>query len=75
MNTYYLNINQQDNSGYNYEVHKELCRYCFPYRSNFIKLGSFVYESNAILKAKNSFPYMASKIDGCKHCCHSINND
>lgn len=72
---YYLNSNmQQSYNGGNYEIHKETCQYYYKYisGSNFIYLGIFYNDFDALNAAKRQYPNVANKIDGCAYCCHSI---
>ena len=73
--TYYLNKNKQSTqSGSNYEIHKEICPYYYNYTdgNNFIRLGVYNNDFDALAAAKNRFPSNAHEIDGCAHCCPSI---
>lgn len=72
---YYLNSNKQSSdSGCNYEIHKETCPYYYNYKSgnNFIYLGYFYSERDALIEAKRQYPKNAHEIDGCAYCCASI---
>jgi len=72
---YYLNSNPQPSyNGGNYEIHKETCQYYYKYISggNFIYLGTFYNDVDALNAAKRQYPNAANRIDGCVYCCHSI---
>ncbi|MDE6141508.1 MAG: hypothetical protein K2G03_02790 [Bacilli bacterium] len=67
MTNYYLNLNVQSNG--DYEVHKETCHYYYLYKdgNNFVLLGAFYNEIEAVKYAKRKYPNY--KIDGCAYCC------
>ena len=67
MTNYYLNLNAQYNG--DYEVHKESCPFYYNYKigGNFIYIGAFINEQDAVKRAKMLYPVY--KIDGCAHCC------
>ena len=67
MLNYYLNSNAQSNG--DHEVHKETCPYYYNYKigGNFIYIGTFFNEQEAVKQAKKLYPVY--KIDGCAHCC------
>ena len=72
---YYLNRNPQPSyNGGNYEIHKENCQYYYKYISggNFIYLGIFYSDVDALNYAKRQYQNIANKIDGCAYCCRSI---
>ena len=72
---YYLNENLQPSyNGGNYEIHREICPYYYKYTSggNFICLGTFYSEIDALNAARRQFPQVANKIDGCAYCCSII---
>ena len=76
-NNYYLNTTRQSlTSGGNYEIHKGTCPYYYKYRAgfNFVFLGGFITDRDALSFAKRAYPAKCSYIDGCAHCCKSINN-
>ena len=73
---YYINNNIQPSySGGHYEIHKEICPYYYKHinGNNFLYLGVFYSDIDALNYAKRQYPHVASKIDGCAHCCPSIN--
>ena len=72
---YYLNSNTQPSyNGGNYEIHKETCPYYYKYTngSNFIYLGIFNSDVDALNAARRQYPNAANRIDGCAYCCRSI---
>lgn len=74
---YYINTKKQPiASGGNYEIHKENCPYYFNYRNgnNFIYLGEFSSEIDALNYAKRVYSDNSEEIDGCAHCCPLIHN-
>jgi hypothetical protein len=75
MNYYYLNKNKQPiSAGGNYELHKSTCPYYYNYKdgNNFIYIGYFGSDINALNACKQRFPSNAYEIDGCAYCCPSI---
>lgn len=72
---YYLNINKQpEANGSNYELHKITCEfYQNGNKDNFIYVGSFVNDYLALMSVKARYFKYAKHIDGCCHCCPSIN--
>ena len=74
MSKYILNKNKQDSpSGENYEVHNEDTCNRLPLRENRLSLGYFDNCKDAVIKAKNDYPYWVKDIDGCYWCasaCH-----
>ena len=76
MYCYYLNMNKQaTSSGGNYELHKDNCIYCNPYSPLFELIGYYVDDKTALQAAKQQFPEIANKIDGCYFCCKSIHKN
>jgi hypothetical protein len=76
MNEYFLNINEQNsNAGSNYELHKSSCPYCDTLNPNFISIGNYYTDEEALIMAKYKNPKIADKIDGCAKCCPSINEE
>jgi len=72
---YYLNSTSQPiYNGGNYEIHKETCQYYYKYASgvNFIYLGIFYNDVDALNVAKRQYPNATNRIDGCAYYCHSI---
>lgn len=72
---YYLNSNLQPSDvGGNFEIHKETCQYHYKniYGGNFIYLGIYYNDIDALNVAKRQYPNAANKIDGCAYCCRSI---
>ena len=65
---YYVNRRRQNDSGFNYEVHKEKC---FWMPSDALYLGEFYSSEEALRKAKETYP----DADGCAYCCPEINHD
>lgn len=75
---YYLHRDKQpETDGGHYEIHKSNCIYYIFYKGhgNFIELGSFSSDIDALNYAKNTYTTYAPDIDGCKRCCSSINSD
>ncbi|MBQ9014247.1 MAG: hypothetical protein IJ094_11985 [Bacilli bacterium] len=72
MARYFINKNAQSNG--DHEIHKSSCihYYLFKTGNNFEELGVFLSDAEAIVYAKNKYPYWI--IDGCYHCCPSIHN-
>ncbi len=74
MPQYCLNSNPQTESG-DHEVHQIWPQACtrLPERRNQIDLGHHINCHSAILDAKERYPLIASRIDGCFYCsgeCH-----
>lgn len=72
---YYLNKNKQPYyNGGNYELHKAICPYYYNNinGNNFIFIGDFTREIEALKEAQRRFPSNAHEIDGCAHCCPNI---
>ena len=69
MYTYYINMNAQSNG--DHEIHKSSCIYYILYKSgnNFENLGIFLSDAEAVVYAKNKYPYWT--VDGCSKCCPS----
>lgn len=72
---YFLNRYKQPNyNGGNYELHKEICPYYYRYieGNNFIYIGDFVSDIEALQETQKKFPTKKNEIDGCAHCCPVI---
>lgn len=72
---YYLNNNRQPSSaGGNYELHKSTCPYYYYYNNgnNFVYIGYYSSDMDALKESMKLFPNISNKIDGCIHCCPSI---
>ena len=69
MYTYFINMNAQSNG--DHEIHKSTCIYYNLYHAgnNFVDLGIFLSDAEAIVYAKNKYPYWT--VDGCYRCCPS----
>ena len=67
---YCLNKHAQQNG--DHEIHKEICPFYQLHKNggNFIYLGIFKNEHDALSNAKRNYPHLHA--DGCFCCCKSI---
>ena len=66
METYYVNMNAQDNG--DHEVHTSKCKY-LPNPENRLYLGVFDNCHDAVIKAKEHY----SQSNGCYYCSNECN--
>lgn len=75
MPRYCLNSNAQSDSG-DYEVHQTWPTECIrmPAPDNQLDLGHHINCYSAIHDAKEKYPHLASRIDGCFYCSSECHN-
>lgn len=72
MNFYYMNNNQQPNG--DFEVHQFNCLHGAR-QENRLNLGYFNNGVAAVAAAKQKYPHVANRINGCYYCSPESNTD